>query len=55
MEMRHGLPVWAPDDPELAAISKRVSHERSKAVKEAVGQARELFVNEHEVVGRHRQ
>lgn len=47
MEMRHGMPVWAPDDLELSAIAKRVSHERAKAAKEAMESAKHLFVNEH--------
>lgn len=48
MEMRHGMPVWAPDDLELSAIAKRVARERAKAVVDAVHTAKHLFVNEHE-------
>lgn len=48
MEMRHGMPVWAPDDLELAAIAKRVAKERAKAVGDAVQSAKHLFVNEHQ-------
>lgn len=51
MEMRHGMPVWAPDDLELAAIAKRVAKERAKAVGDALQSARHLFVNEHEAQG----
>ena len=47
MEMRHGMPVWAPDDLELSAIAKRVSPERAKAAREALQSAKHLFVNEH--------
>lgn len=48
MEMRHGMPVWAPDDLELSAIAKRVSRERAKAAKEAIASAKHLFANEHQ-------
>ena len=47
MEMRYGMPVWAPDDLELAAIAKRVARERSKAAVDAIQSAKQLFVNEH--------
>ena len=30
MEMRHGMPVWAPSDLEMSAIAKRVARERAK-------------------------
>lgn len=52
MEMRHGMPVWAPDDLELSAIAKRVSKERAKAAREALAGAKHLFQNEHEGTGR---
>ena len=44
MEMRHGMPVWAPNDLELAAIAKRVAKERAKAAAEAVKSVKK-FVN----------
>ena len=43
MEMRHGMPVWAPNDLELAAIAKRVSKERAKAAAEAIQSAKQLM------------
>ena len=52
MEMRHGMPVWAPDDLELSAIAKRVSHERAKAAREVLDGAKHLFQNEHEAKGK---
>jgi hypothetical protein len=48
MEMRHGMPVWAPNDLEMAAIASKVAKERAKAVKEALQSAKGLFVNEHQ-------
>lgn len=42
MEMRYGMPVWAPDDLEMAAIAKRVAKERAKAVVDAVQSAKQL-------------
>jgi hypothetical protein len=47
MEMRHGMPVWAPSDLEMAAIANRVAKERAKAAREALKSAKHLFVNEH--------
>lgn len=43
MEMRHGMPVWAPSDLELAAIAKRVSRERAKAAKQMIVTARQIL------------
>lgn len=48
MEMRHGMPVWAPSDLEMAAIANRVARERAKAAAEAVRSAKQLFLNGHE-------
>ena len=48
MEMRHGMPVWAPSDLEMAAIANRVAKERAKAAVEALQSAKQLFRNEHE-------
>ncbi len=48
MEMRHGMPVWAPSDLEMAAIANRVARERAKAAAEAVHSAKQLFANTHE-------
>ena len=48
MEMRHGMPVWAPDDIELARLAKRISYERAKAAREVLESAKHLFSNEHE-------
>ena len=47
MEMRHGMPVWAPNDLELAAIANRVAKERAKAASDAVQSAKQLFANTH--------
>jgi hypothetical protein len=48
MEMRHGMPVWAPSDRELAAIASKVAKERAKAAQEALQSAKGLFVGEHQ-------
>ena len=48
MEMRHGMPVWAPSDLELAAIASKVAKERAKAAQEALQSAKGLFVGEHQ-------
>lgn len=51
MEMRHGMPVWAPTDLEMTAIANRVARERAKAAREAIATAKHLFRNEHEASG----
>jgi len=48
MEMRHGMPVWAPSDLEMAAIANRVAKERAKAAAQALQSAKQLFKNEYE-------
>ena len=48
MEMRHGMPVWAPNDLELAAIAKSVAKERAKAATDVLQSAKHLFVNEYD-------
>ena len=48
MEMRHGMPVWAPSDLEMAAIANRVAKERAKAAVVVLQSAKQLFKNEHE-------
>lgn len=46
MEMRHGMPVWAPTDLEMNAIASRVARERAKALKEAVQSTKQIFRND---------
>lgn len=43
MEMRHGMPVWAPTDLEMAAIASRVAKERAEAARQAVHAASQLL------------
>ena len=51
MEMRHGMPVWAPNDLEMSAIANRVAKERSRAARAALESAKHLFGNEYEEIG----
>jgi hypothetical protein len=48
MEMRHGMPVWAPSDVELTAIANQVAQERAKAAKDALHSVKHLFKNEYD-------
>jgi len=47
MEMRHGMPVWAPTDLEMATIAKSVARERAKAAQDAIKATKHLIVSEH--------
>ncbi|MBU2532500.1 MAG: hypothetical protein KKB37_07145 [Alphaproteobacteria bacterium] len=46
--MRHGMPVWAPSDEQLAAIERSFRRERSKAATELIESVRLLFQNHRE-------
>jgi hypothetical protein len=43
MEMRHGMPVWAPNDHEMNEIRRRVSRERAKVARELMQAVRRWF------------
>ena len=48
MQMRHGMPVWAPSDVELTAIANQVSKERARAANDALQSVKHLFKNEYD-------
>jgi hydroxypyruvate isomerase len=48
MQMRHGMPVWAPSDLEMTAIANQVAKERARAAREAVQSVKFLFSNDYD-------
>lgn len=46
MEMRHGMPVWAPTEVDMREIRRRVSRERAAVAADLFRRAKALFAGE---------